>query len=161
MGYIGWTKIVCEDNKLANSHRQKLVYFWNPGRCYLNVQGQQKQHMVSEINTKDWKISTSQSKSTDAAVLSRDCTSEFFNSFSVSPDKLFKKAMVSVNPCKSPWSISKSSQHLPEPNLVHQWKKFIIGKLQTYEKRKDKLTILLFRSFQYFLWLDGHQFLCH
>ncbi|XP_044981318.1 ABC transporter E family member 1-like isoform X7 [Hordeum vulgare subsp. vulgare] len=26
----------------------------------------------------------------DAAVLSRDCTSEFFNSFPVSPDKLFK-----------------------------------------------------------------------
>ncbi|KAE8794058.1 ABC transporter E family member 2 [Hordeum vulgare] len=30
----------------------------------------------------------------DAAVLSRDCTSEFFNSFPVSPDKLFKGMIV-------------------------------------------------------------------
>jgi hypothetical protein len=37
--------------------------------------------------------------------------------FPLSPDKLFKKAMVSVNPCRSPRSISKSSQHLSELNL--------------------------------------------
>jgi len=78
------------------------------------------------MNTKNCQINTSQSKRTDAAVLSWYCFSELSKIFLLSSDKLFKKSIVSVNPCRSPWSISKSSKHLLESNLQLSYKTFFL-----------------------------------
>jgi hypothetical protein len=92
----------------TSQNTKSWLFFSNLGRYYLVLQGKKAAILgsysgtVYKINTKEWNISTSQSKSTDAADLSRDCTSEFLNSLPASPDKLFKNVMVSVKPCRSP-----------------------------------------------------------
>lgn len=97
-------------------------------------------HMVlqfTKMNTEDCQISTSQSKRTDAAVLSRRCFLELFKSFPLSSDKLFKNSIVSVNPWRSPWSISKSSIHL---DLVKSNMQFQLQNisLQNWMSHKNK-----------------------